>query len=235
MKILALDSSAKVASVALCEDFKPISHNFLNTTLTHSQTLLVMIDQMIKNAIWDINDIELFAVSNGPGSFTGVRIGVSLIKGLALETQIPCVGVSTLQSLAYNLLGFNGIICPVMDARNNQVYNALFDSKDYKMERLCQDRAISMEQLLLELETYNEKIYILGDGAHLFYEYSKIKHNNKLVLTNPVIRYQNAVSVAAAALSEYKSGIFVSGEQLDVRYLRLSQAEREYQQKHKGD
>jgi tRNA threonylcarbamoyladenosine biosynthesis protein TsaB len=235
MRILALDSSAKVATVALCEDNKPISHIFLNTTLTHSQTLLVMIDQMIKNANWQQDDIELFAVSNGPGSFTGVRIGVSLIKGMAFETKIPCVGISTLLGLAYNLIGFDGIFCPVMDARNNQVYNSLFCSKDGKIIRLCEDRAISMEALLSELDRLSEKIYVLGDGAELFYNYLNGKGNNRIILTNPSVRYQNAVCVASAALNEYNTGNFVNDRQLDVRYLRLSQAEREYEQRHKSN
>lgn len=232
MKILSLDSSAKVASVALCEDNMPISHNFLNTKLTHSQTLAVMIDQMMKNAGWDIDDIEMFGVSNGPGSFTGVRIGVSLIKGLAFNTKIPCVGVSTLLSLSYNLKGFDGIICPVMDARNNQVYNALFYSKDNKIERLCDDRAISIEALLSDLEKFDDKIYILGDGAELFYNFCKNKRDS-FVLTNSSVRFQNAICVAAAALDQYKAGNFTDDEMLDVRYLRPSQAEREYEEKQK--
>ena len=232
MKILALDSSAKVATVALCEDNIPISHIFLNTKLTHSQTLLVMIDQMLKNAGLDTDDVELFAVSNGPGSFTGVRIGVSLIKGMAFESKIPCVGVSTLKSLAYNLIGFDGVVCPVMDARNNQVYNALFRSTNGRIERICDDRAISMEVLLAELEALDEKIYVLGDGATLFYDFSS-KSDINMVLTNPATRFQNAVSVAAAGLDEYKAENIMEDEMLDVRYLRLSQAEREYEEKHK--
>ncbi|MBO5757809.1 MAG: tRNA (adenosine(37)-N6)-threonylcarbamoyltransferase complex dimerization subunit type 1 TsaB, partial [Clostridia bacterium] len=126
MKILALDSTAVVGSVALCEDTRMVAHYTLNTGNTHSQTLLPMIESALGCAEWEIDDLDLIAVSNGPGSFTGVRIGVATVKGLAFGKNIPCAGVSTLEALAYNLRYFNGIICPVMNARRAQVYNALF-------------------------------------------------------------------------------------------------------------
>lgn len=232
MLILSIDSTAKAASVALCEDTEPLAHIFLNTALTHSQTLLLMVEQALKNAGRKIDDVELFAVSNGPGSFTGVRIGVSLIKGLAFERDILCAGVSTLEALARNAEGFTGVYCPAMDARNNQVYNALFECSDGMFCRIAPDRAISTDELKNEISSMDRDIWLIGDGARLCYERFSDMKNVRLV--NDTIRLQNAVSVARAAYYMSKEGRCVKAETLDVNYLRLSQAEREYEEKHRG-
>ena len=227
MKILALDSSAVVGSVALCEDTRMVAHYTLNTGNTHSQTLLPMIESALKSAEWEIDDLDLLAVSQGPGSFTGVRIGISTVKGLAFGKNIPCAGVSTLEALAYNLRYFNGILCPVMNARRNQVYNALFECKDGVITRLCEDRAIALEALDEQLAAMGESpIYLAGDGYDL--SVSQLKSCVDRIRTTPVLlRVQNGYSVAQVALELYRNGHQVTDSELLPVYLRLSQAERE--------
>ncbi len=224
MKILALDSSAVVGTVALCEDSRLIALYTLNTGNTHSQTLLPMIESVLRSAEWEIDDVELLAVSNGPGSFTGVRIGISTVKGLAFGKNIPCAGVSTLHALAYNLRDREGIICPVMNARRSQVYNALFSCKDGVLTRLCPDRALSIAELDAELATLDQPIYLVGDGYDITAE--------GFVQTLPVSvlpeqRYQNAYSVALCGLAAYQAGQATDDVSLSPVYLRPSQAERE--------
>ncbi|MBR2742413.1 MAG: tRNA (adenosine(37)-N6)-threonylcarbamoyltransferase complex dimerization subunit type 1 TsaB [Clostridia bacterium] len=233
MIILSVDSTAKAAAAAVCDDEKPLSHVFLNTALTHSQTLLTLVDQALKNANLTIDDVGLFAVSNGPGSFTGVRIGVSLVKGLAFGRDVMCAGVSTLEALARNAEGFGGVCCAVMDARNNQVYNALFEINPCGFCRLTPDRAISTADLREELLKFDCSVILTGDGAELSYE--ALRDIKNVSMANETARLQNAVSVARAAFYMYKEGKCVPASQLDVNYLRLSQAEREYEKKHKGD
>lgn len=224
MKILALDSSAVVGSVALCEDTRMVAHYTLNTGNTHSQTLLPMIESALKSAEWEIDDLDLLAVSQGPGSFTGVRIGISTVKGLAFGKNIPCAGVSTLEALAYNLRYFNGILCPVMNARRAQVYNALFACRDGVMTRLCPDRAISIAELDEELAGMEQPIYLVGDG----YDITLRGLTKTAVMPVPdELRYQSGYSVALCALAAYERGQAVDDATLAPVYLRPSQAERE--------
>ena len=139
MKILSVDTSATAASVALSEEGKLIGETFINTSLTHSQTLIPMVEQLLNNTKTEISDIDAIAVNAGPGSFTGVRIGVAAVKGLAFANNIPCVSVSTLESMAYNFLSTDCIVCAVMDARCSQVYNALFEIKNGVVTRFCNE------------------------------------------------------------------------------------------------
>lgn len=223
MKILALDSSAVVGSVALCEDTRMVAHYTLNTGNTHSQTLLPMIESALKSAEWEIDDLDLLAVSQGPGSFTGVRIGIATVKGLAFGKNIPCAGVSTLEALAYNLRYFNGILCPVMNARRAQVYNALFACRDGVMTRLCPDRAISIAELDEELAGMEQPIYLVGDG----YDITLRGLTKAEVMPVPdELRYQSGYSVALCALAAYERGQAVDDATLAPVYLRPSQAER---------
>ena len=232
MKILSLECSATPASVAITEDDKILSSCYVNVRLTHSQTLLPMIENSLKSALLSIDDIEGFAISNGPGSFTGVRIGISAIKGLAIAKQLPCVGVSTLHAMAQNFTDNECIVCAVMDARCNQVYNALFDITDGVVTRLCEDRALMCDELVKELEALSEKgknIIVTGDGTDIFY--SKAQHINNVKKSQPRNRYQNAVGVGLTALSDFENGNTVSSEELLPLYLRLPQAERELKEK----
>ena len=225
MLILGLDSSAVAGSCALCEireDKKTvIAASFVNTKLTHSQTLMPMVEDMLKSCGAELKDIDLLAVNSGPGSFTGIRIGVAAVKGIAFALNKPCVGVSTLHSLAYNLIGIDCIACTVMDARCNQFYNALFEVNAEKITRITPDRAISASDLTEELNQYGDKKIILaGDGAELAY---KSMNAENIALAPLTIRLQRAENVCLVA-AEYES---VTARELLPAYLRLPQAERE--------
>jgi tRNA threonylcarbamoyladenosine biosynthesis protein TsaB len=227
MYILALDSTAIAATVALCDDEKMLSLSTVENGNTHSQTLLPMIEQTLARFDLRPTDVELYACSAGPGSFTGVRIGTSTVKGLAFGTTIPCIGISTLEALAQNLIGFDGILCPVMNARRNQVYNALFECKNGVITRLCEDRAIALTDLDAELAAMPDSpVYLVGDGYEL--ALSQLKACAERIHTTPVVlRTQNAYSVAQVALALYESGVRTSDSELVPVYLRPCQAERE--------
>ena len=228
MKILALDSTAVVGTVALCEDQKLIAHYTLNTGNTHSQTLLPMIESALRSAEWEIDDLDLFAVSNGPGSFTGVRIGVATIKGLAFGKDIPCAGVSTLEALAYNLRYYTGILCPVMNARRAQVYNSLFSCENGVLTRLCPDRAIAIADLDAELAAMQQPVYLVGDGYDITAEGFT---QTKVTPVPEEQRVQSGYSVAMCGLAAYERGEATNDTDLAVIYLRPSQAERERNEK----
>lgn len=223
MKILALDSTALTATVTLCEDEKLIAEYTVNNGNTHSETQLPMIASMLDICGFKPGDIDVFACSAGPGSFTGVRIGAATIKGLAFGTQKCCIGVSSLRALANNLKGCGGIICAVMNARRGQVYNALFSSDG---ERLCDDRAVSIEELELELADKNETVYLCGDGTDITLDGFAGKVKNAVAAPER-LRYPSAYSVAQCALEDYRSGVRTTDIELTPVYLRLAQAERE--------
>ena len=223
MLVLGIDSSAVTASCALCEigeNERVIAGAKINNKITHSQTLVPIIEDMLKNADMKLADVDLFAAANGPGSFTGLRIGVSAIKGMAFALGKRTVGVSTLDALAHNLVQTDCIACAVMDARCNQFYNAIFRIKDGKKERLCADRALFTEELSDELQKFSERIVFVGDGAELAMK--KIRLPNA-ELAVPSLRFQNAESVCFAAAS-YEP---IDAISLMPSYLRLPQAERE--------
>ena len=229
MLILALDSTALVGSVALCDGDKLISELTVNTGHTHSETLLPMVESILKLCNFTVDDIDLFACTTGPGSFTGVRIGVATIKGLAYGRGKPCVGVSTPHALAYNSIMCNGLFCPVMNARRMQVYNALFTCQDGVMTRITPDRALSIDELGEELLSYHTPIYLTGDGAELVYgalarEDSPL--TKTLVLQPQRILHQSGFAVAQVALEMYKQGLVTTDVALSPVYLRPSQAER---------
>lgn len=226
MKILAFDGTAKAASVALLEDGKILASYTVDNGLTQSELLLPMAESVLKSLKLEFSDVDVFATSVGPGSFTGVRIGVSLIKGLAFGRKAPCVAVSTLEALAENLVPLSGILVPCMDARRNQVYTATFRCDGEKAERLTPDRAISLDDLAKELLEYSEPIYLSGDG----YKVAKAALEGagvKISETPPILINENAESVARVAMRKYEAGEFVSDEELSPTYLRLPQAERE--------
>lgn len=224
MKILAIDSSAKSASVALTDENHLISECFVNTTLTHSRTLMPMIDNTLKQSDTDFSEIDAFCVSAGPGSFTGIRIGVAAIKGLALAQDKPCAGISTLEAMAYNFTDENCIVCSAMDARCNQVYNAIFRIENGIVSRLCDDRALSINELLKEIESFNETVYFVGDGAEICFNSFENKPEN-VRLSSESRRFQRAYGVALAAIEH--SDEFQDSALLAPVYLRLPQAERE--------
>ena len=226
MKILAFDSTATSASVAVFDDDNLIGEFFINTKQTHSQTLLPMAESLLKNTKVDVKDIDLFAVNTGPGSFTGVRIGVAAVKGMAMALNKPCVAVSTLDSMAYNLLDVNCTAVCVMDARCNQVYNANFKVDNGNGEKLCDDRALSIDELTDELKSVDGHIVLVGDGAKLCFDKMKDAIPN-IKIASIQNRYQKASSTALVALNLYNNGKTLTAEELMPYYLRLPQAERE--------
>ncbi|HEX2985738.1 MAG TPA: tRNA (adenosine(37)-N6)-threonylcarbamoyltransferase complex dimerization subunit type 1 TsaB [Caproiciproducens sp.] len=234
MKILAIDSSATAASAALVEDGKILGEFYINTRLTHSQTLMPMIANVLDCTRTELKDVDLFAVSAGPGSFTGIRIGVASIKGLAMAQNKPCVGVSTLEAMAHNLEHLEGTVCAVMDARCQQVYNAVFAAHSGRLERLTPDRALPIDDLAKECETYTEPLYLVGDGAKLCYNKERFQELNAVLPPEPLI-YQRASGVAKSALSAFENGKAVSAASLMPVYLRMPQAERELKKRGKGE
>lgn len=230
MKILAVDTSATAASVAVAEENKLIGEFSINTALTHSQTLIPMIDELLNNTGLSVNDFNAVAVNAGPGSFTGVRIGVAAVKGIAFPKNLPCVSVSTLESMAYNMLGNDCIVCSVMDARCSQVYNALFRVKGCTVTRMTDDRALSLTDLKLELQNIREKVVLVGDGAVLCSEFLGSELEN-IMLAPFNNRIQTASSVAYAAFEKINNGETLTADELMPVYLRLPQAQRELNKK----
>ena len=217
MLLLSVDSSAVTASAALTEDGRVIKSELINKGLTHSETLLPLIEKVMEGKKY--SQLDAVAVTAGPGSFTGVRIGVATVKGIAFPYNIPCISVSTLEAIAYNFTDENAVICAVMDARRMQFYNALFKAENGRITRLCEDRAISIDDLREELNKY-ENVVIAGDGAELCYNNLNLENT---ALASEDKRYQNGVGVSKAA--ENKK--MINAEALMPVYLRLSQAERE--------
>ena len=226
MLILAFESSARAASVALVEDGRLISQYSQCSGLTHSRTLLPMAEDMLKNAELSLDRVDLFAVAHGPGSFTGIRIGVSTVKGLAWAADKPCVGVSTLEAMAWHALAAGGLVCPVMDARRSQVYNALFRVENGRPVRLCEDRPIALSQLAEELRTLNAPAFLIGDGAELAEKYLR-EQAIPCTVAPENLRWQSAWGVAMAAMDQTPG----NADSLLPVYLRLSQAERERQER----
>ena len=226
MLILAFESSAKPASAALVKDGQLLSQYMQCSALTHSRTLLPMAEDMLKNADLRLSDVDLIAVAHGPGSFTGIRIGVSTVKGLAWAAEKPCVGVSTLEAMAWHGLAVGGYICPVMDARRSQVYNALFKIENGRPVRMTEDRPIALEELAKEVTALNAPVFLVGDGAALCFEYFTA-HGVPCVMAPDNLRWQDAWGVAMAAADKTPG----NADELLPVYLRLSQAERERQER----
>ena len=226
MLLLAFETSAKAASVALFEENILLGEQYQNTGLTHSQTLMVMAEDLLKQCGKTPAEVEAVAVANGPGSFTGVRIGAAAAKGFAWGRDIPLYGVSTLEAMALGLGAYQGYICPVMDARRSQVYNALFYVNHGVLERKTPDRAISLADLKNALNFCEESVFLVGDGSNLCYN-TLVESLPGLVLPPEHKRHQRAVGVGLAALRQIAAGDSGDGAALTPNYLRLSQAERE--------
>ena len=226
MKILAFDTSAKTASVAACDGGNILGVSNIDNGLTQSELVLPMAEALLSQLKLSFADVELYAVTVGPGSFTGVRIGVSTVKGLAFGRDIPCAPVSTLEALAENAAGLAGLIVPCMDARRGQFYTATFAATAEGISRMTPDRAISAEELAEELRSYEGDIYITGDGYDVAHKLLT-SLGVKLAVTPYLLRSQNAVSIARVAEKMHEQGLCVSERELAPTYLRLPQAERE--------
>lgn len=236
MVILGIESSASSASAAIVKDGKLLSEMFLNVGLTHSVTLLPLIKQSVEGAGIAVDDIDAIAVTSGPGSFTGVRIGVSTAKGIAQPGDKKCVPVSTLEAIAYPLADSECIAVSVMDARCQQVYCAMFDCSNSEMKRITKDDAISLDDLCELLQQYsNKKIILIGDGADISYKYLKDKVDS-LYIASPSVRYQSASSVAFIGEKKLLNNDNIkSADELVPSYLRLSQAESELKKKKENE
>ncbi len=226
MLTLAFETSAKAGSVALLDDTKLLGESYQNTGLTHSQTLLSMAETLIAHCGYTPQDIQAVAVAAGPGSFTGIRIGVAAAKGFAWAKELPCCGVSTLEAMALNLGVWQGYVLPVMDARRNQVYNALFHAQNGVLTRICQDRAISLEDLCSEIKNLQESVFLVGDGSILCYN-TLSEDVNALILPSEDRMHQRAKGVGMTAWLAISRGESTDAATLTPNYLRLSQAERE--------
>ena len=229
MLILGIDASAKTASVGIMDNERMIVNFTLNHKRTHSEKLLEMIDMALNIAKCDISDIDAFAVCKGPGSFTGLRIGISAVKGMAFANNKPCAEVTSSESMAYNLIGFDCIAVAVMDARCSQVYTALFKVKNTTIERLTDDLAVPISELKDMLSSYDEEIILVGDGADICYralcdDFAEIK------IAPEAYKYQNATGVCLAAETKDKN-FYIKSNELVPEYLRLPQAERELKNK----
>lgn len=226
MLILSFESSAKAASVALVRDGALVSQYTQCSALTHSRTLLPMAEDMLKNAEMTLADVDALAVAHGPGSFTGIRIGVSAVKGLAWAAEKPCIGVSTLEAMAWHGVSRGGYICCVMDARRNQVYNAIFKIENNRPVRVSEDRAIALSELADEVKSLDESVFIVGDGAAITESFFAEAGIPCSVAPENLV-WQDAFGVAMVALDK---PLGTADDLLPV-YLRLSQAERERQER----
>ena len=226
MLILAFETSAKAAGAALHDGKKLLAESYQNTGLTHSQTLMVMAEDLLKQCALTAQDVTHVAVAAGPGSFTGVRIGVSAAKGFAWGGDIPMYGVSTLEAMALGLGAWEGYICPVMDARRSQVYNALFYVNQGVVTRMTEDRAIALSDLKEEIKSLSKPVFLVGDGSNLCYN-TLIESVPNLVLPPEQRLHQRAVGVGLAALQKIAAGETGDAAGTAPNYLRLSQAERE--------
>lgn len=217
--ILGIDSSAITAGCALYDGGKIVAEQFLNTRHTHSETLLPMVKSMLDGAKITLSEVDGIAVTTGPGSFTGLRIGISCVKGMCFGMDLPCVPVSTLEVVAYNFVQIDGIICACMDARCKQVYNALFRSENGVITRLCEDRAVTLAELSEELSALGGRVILAGDGAELTHEFTEKKYE----LAPIALRFQRGSGVCLAAEGKPE----IAAAVLMPTYLRLPQAERE--------
>lgn len=227
MKILGLDSSGLVASVAIAEDDNLLAEYTVNYKKTHSQTLLPMLDTVAKMTELDLNTIDAIAVAGGPGSFTGLRIGSATAKGLGLALKKPLIHIPTLEGLAYNLAGCKSVVCPLMDARRNQVYTGLYEFENRTMHTLLPQCAVDIEEILEKINTLGRETVFLGDGAPVFAEYIEKHITVPYYFAPPNNNKQRAASVVSLAFRYAKEGRLETAEDHKPDYLRLSQAERE--------
>ncbi len=235
MKILAFDSSGLVASVAIVQDDNLIAEYTTNYKKTHSQTLLPMLDEVVRMTETDKKSFDLLAVAAGPGSFTGLRIGSATVKGLALAWDIPVVAVPTLEALAYNAWGSRRIICPIMDARRRQVYTGLYRfDKDDKIEVLMDQVPMDIDELIEVLGDRGEEVLFVGDGIDVYADTIRQKMTVPFSFAPAHMNKQRAGSVAVAAKKRYEEGIYTSGDDFAPEYLRQSQAERERAERQKA-
>lgn len=231
MKILAIDSSGLVATVAVIEDDSMLAEYTVNYKKTHSQTLLPMLDEISKMIELDIETIDAIAVAGGPGSFTGLRIGSATAKGLGLAINKPLIHIPTVDALACNLYGTDKLICPLMDARRNQVYTGVYTFRNNKFQILKEQCAIGIEEMIEILNNIGEEIIFLGDGVSVYKEDIEQLIKIPYSFAPAHLNRQRAGAVGALAMDYLKSGKIETAAEHQPEYLRLSQAERELKEK----
>ena len=234
MKILGLDSSGLVASVAIVEDNDLKGEYTVNYKKTHSQTLLPMLDEVAKMIELDLNSIDAIAVSGGPGSFTGLRIGSATAKGLGLALNKPIISVPTLEGIACNFYGTDAIICPMMDARRKQVYTGIYRFADHELVTVSRQKAIAVEELIRELNALGEAVIFLGDGVTVYQEMLKENMQVPYSFAPAHLSKQRAGAVGALGEKYYREGKTVTAAEHQPEYLRVSQAERERAEREAG-
>lgn len=227
MKIIALDSSGLVASVALLEDDDLVAEYTTNFKKTHSQTLLPMLDEVVKMTEWKADEVDAIAIAGGPGSFTGLRIGSATAKGLAFAWQKPIISVPTVDALAYNLYGTEGLICPLMDARRNQVYTGVYAFEKQQFQVVKEQCAMAIDEIAEELNAYGKPVVFLGDGVPVHKETLQELMQVEYSFAPVHLSRQRAGAVGALAMEYYKSGKIQTAAEHAPEYLRMSQAERE--------
>lgn len=233
MKILAIDGSGVAASVAILEDEKLVAEYTINYKLTHSHTLMPMIDEICHMVQEDLSTIDAIGVTSGPGSFTGLRISAGTAKGMALGLEIPIVAIPTLDAIANNIPYTNHIICPIMDARRNHVYTALYKWEDEILTRLTDHLVIPMDEVINRVNEQDEKVIFMGDGIDVYKETISSSLGDKAYFAPPSLRLQRASTIAILAMERFKAGDTVSHMDFAPTYLRPSQAEREYKERQK--
>lgn len=231
MRILALDSSGLVATVAILEDEQMIAEYTVNYKKTHSQTLLPMLDEIVKMTEFDLSTIDAIAVAGGPGSFTGLRIGAATAKGLGLALNKPLIHVPTVDGMAYSLYGYSGLICPIMDARRNQVYTGLYRFTEGEFQVVEEQMAISVSELIEKLNAYGEKVTFLGDGVPVYRNQFENGLTGEYAFAPAHLNRQRAAVVGALGMKYFQEGKVESARDHRPDYLRLSQAERERAEK----
>ncbi|MBQ3512901.1 MAG: tRNA (adenosine(37)-N6)-threonylcarbamoyltransferase complex dimerization subunit type 1 TsaB [Lachnospiraceae bacterium] len=233
LKLLAIESSGNVASVAILEQGKIIAELTMNNKKTHSTTLLPMIDQMIKMCEKNLNEFDGIAVTRGPGSFTGLRIGAATVKGLGLALDLPVIPVSTLECLAMNVVESHDIICPIMDARRNQVYTAAYEAKDGRLQEVLKEEPMDIKDLIEKLNVFDKKVLFLGDGVAVYQGVIEEELKEKACFAKEHNMVQRASSLAVLAKDKWEDR--VTSKEFHLEYLRASQAEREWKEEHQGE
>ena len=227
MLIFGIDTCCAAATAALVDDRIMVAQTVLNQNKTHSEKLMPQIEKMFEAAEVEPSAVDAFAAAVGPGSFTGVRIGVATVKALAQATKKPCIEVSTLEALAFSSKFFDGILCPMLDARRNQVYNALFQGGKGEMTRLCDDRAVALDELLDDLRKMDKDVIFMGDATLVFEAEIKGALGERAFFAPKISNFNLGGAVAEIGLSKFENGETVDYGALVPRYVRLSQAERE--------
>ncbi len=227
MLIFGIDTCCMAATAALVDEKVLLAQTVVNHGKTHSQMMMPQVEEMFKICGIDPKSVDAFAAAVGPGSFTGVRIGVATAKAMAQAAQKPCIAVSTLEALAYSSKYFDGIVAPILDARRNQVYNALFDCKKGISTRITPDRALALSELLEELKAYNKDVIFMGDGTLVFEDEIREVLGERAFFAPKTTRMNLAGAVAELGLEKFKAGEPVAYGELVPEYVRLSQAEQD--------